>query len=463
MISAPSHLPRLSGNRIGALSLILFVLMSCSTPKSAGKTPPPKPPSPPAENQVKVFDPVTGTDVWVPRSSVKVDTVKWTEDPAPPLVVETEIKPELPNSKKKYTVSLMLPLDGDQHIAKDNLDQKLNRFLQYYAGMQLAIRETDSLALPLSFYAYDADGTITSTEALLKKTEPTHFDVIVGPYEKESLEAVANFGLKHESMVISPWLPAFTIASENPFFIQVVPGLGAHAESISQFLVEEKGDKKIFLVARNTPAEINRLALFKKNKRLVTEDLIISDSSPDLERTELKSILAEEGTVFVLPYYAKSDEAFVNSFLRKLHADKELKEVMVIGLPQWLGFSNLNANYLESLSVHLSVSTFMDIDAPAYASFRHRFFSNYHTVPDLQAFLGYDLIKWISSMLMKGGQEAFISALVPWEEGIASGYQLRPVYKNSTGGSGEMKTPLYYENMHIRIVKYEAQDYHLVK
>lgn len=463
MISAPSHLPRLSGNRIGGLGLVICVLISCSAPKTTTKTPAPKVPPPPAENQVKVFDPMTGTDVWVPRSSVKVDTVKWTEDPAPPLVRESEIKPDLPKSKEHYAVSLMLPFDGDQHIAMDNLDQKVNRFLQYYAGMQLAIRETDSLALPVSFYAYDADGSIASTEALLKKTETTHFDVVVGPYEKESLEAVANFGLKHESMVISPWLPAFTIASENPFFIQVVPGLAAHAESISHFLVEEMGNKKIFLVARNTPVEINRLALFKKNKNLVTEDLIISDSSPDLERTELKSILADEGTVFVLPFYAKSDEAFVNSFLRKLHADKELKEVMVIGLPQWLGFSNLNANYLESLSVHLSVSTFMDVDAPAYASFRHRFFTHYHTVPDLQAFLGYDLIRWITSMLMKGGQEAFISSVVPWEEGIASGYQLRPVYKSPSEGSGEMKTPLYYENMHIRIVKYEAQDYHLVK
>jgi hypothetical protein len=216
-------------------------------------------------------------------------------------------------------------------------------------------------------------------------------------------------------------------------------------------------------VSRNTAAELSRLNLFKKNPNLITEDLIIKDDSPDLYNTDLKKLLSEDGTIFVLPYYAKSDEGFINSFLRKLHADKELKDVMVFGLPQWLNFSNLNPNYMESLSVHISVSTYIDPDHPDYEKFKQKYFEHFHVIPDLQAFLGYDLIKWISNVLVKGGKDGMIGSSSIWFSGIASGYDIRPMYKNTTTTVGtEMKTPQYYENTRIRILKYEGQDFHLI-
>ncbi len=392
-----------------------------------------------------------------------MDTVRWNEDTAPPLVTDEDNKPVKPVRKEKYTVSLLLPFAATSVENPDAaIDPKVTRFIQYYAGMRLAIRQHDSLVTPITFHAFDDDGSSIATESILRKSDALHADVIVGPYEKEGIEAAAAFGLKHETMVISPWLPAFSMAVENPHFIQAVPGLPAHAETITRYLAEAFPGKKIFLVARNNPAEINRLLLFKKNEQLTTEDLIISDASPDLERTDLRKVLAPDGTVFVLPYYAKADEAFVNSFLRKLHADKELNEVMVIGMPQWLGFTNLNPNYLESLRVHLSVSTFIDTESPAYTDFRNHFFEAYHTVPDLQAFLGYDLVRWITHCLSRGGKEAMIGPESFLGEGLASGFDIRPVFKQGVS-TGEMNTPLYYENRHIRIVKYEAQDYHLVR
>ncbi|HXR81824.1 MAG TPA: hypothetical protein VN763_12930, partial [Saprospiraceae bacterium] len=192
-----------------------------------------------------------------------------------------------------------------------------------------------------------------------------------------------------------------------------------------------------------------------------TEDLIIKDNSPELAHTDLLKLLRDEGTIFILPYYAKADESFVNSFLRKLHADKELKDVMVIGLPQWMGFSNLNPNYMESLQVHISVATYINPDHPDYDAFKQKYFEEFHVIPDLQAFLGYDLIKWISNVLSTSGSEGLIGPSSGWYSGIASGFDIRPVYKNNSSSSAEMKTPMYYENTRIRMLKYEGQDFHL--
>lgn len=461
MTSVPNRLLRLSGNNFILVWMFLLTLVACAGPKPVAHKPPSNVPSPAEEEKVKIFDPKTGTYVWVPRSAVKVDTVKWSADPQPPLVTDKKVEPEKPTKKDSYQISLFMPFNLDSEESND-FDGRINRFVQYYGGVELAMKELDSMGLKIALHTYDVDGSLEQTQSLLENPSVKNSDIIIGPYDKEDIEAVATYGLKHEKMVLSPWLPAFNTAEENPYFVQVTPGLTSHAEAISNYIASHWPNKKVFLVARNTTAELSRLNLFKKNPGLITEDLIIKDDSPDLYNTDLKKLLSDNGTIFILPYYAKSDEGFINSFLRKLHADKELKDVMVFGLPQWLNFSNLNPNYMESLSVHVSVSTYIDPSHPDYEKFRQEYFDHFHVVPDLQAFLGYDLIKWISNVLVKSGKDGMIGSSSIWFSGIASGYDIRPMYKNTTTTVGnEMKTPQYYENTRIRMLKYEGQDFHL--
>jgi hypothetical protein len=370
-------------------------------------------------------------------------------------------KPDV--KKRAYNISLLLPFSATSQFDIASNDAKLDRFIQYYAGMQLAMDEVDPFRRNFLIHAFDAEGLTKISDLIARDKNLALADVIIGPYEKEGMEKMASFGLAREKFVVSPWLPAFSLDEENPYFIQAVPGLQAHANAITQFLARQWPSKKVYLVARDVPSEINRLSLFKKDPSLHIEDLIIDDETPDLLNTDLKNRFVTEGAVFIMPYYAKADEAFVNSFLRKLHAEKEQEDITVIGLPQWIGFGNLNSNYMESLSVHLTISTFLDVNHPEYKSFRNRFFERYHTDPDLQAFLGYDLMRWVAMTLQKGGKEGFISPAATWDDGLASGFRMQPIFRPGDAADVEMHTPLYYENVHIRIVKYDELDFQLVK
>jgi hypothetical protein len=463
MMSAPNRQLRLSGNSRWLIGLSLATLFACAGPKKAVHKPVSNEhPTPPKEEQVKVYDPASGTYVLVPRSTIKVDTIRWSVDTKSPLITDRTTAPESSIHQTRFQISLLMPFSINPG-EDDQFDGSQNRFLQYYGGVQLAMQSIDTTGFSISLHTYDVDGTMNRTKSVLKDSNLQRSDVIIGPYDKEELDTVAVFGLKHETMVVSPWLPAFNIPSENPFFIQANPGLAAHASAITSFIQSQWPDKKVFLVARDIPAEINRLSLFKQNNQLQAEDLIIKDDTPELANTDLQQLLAEEGTIFVMPYYSRADEGFVNSFLRKLHADKELKEVIVFGLPQWLGFSNLNPNYMESLSVHISVSTYIDPTHPDYTVFKQKYFEKFHTIPDLQAFLGYDLITWIAHGLMASGKYGLIGTSSVWLNGIATSFDIRPVYKGTNGSfQQEMQSPLYYENTRIRILKYEGQDFHLV-
>ena len=103
MTSAPNHLLRLSGNKTSLVWILLLGLLACAGPKHVAHKPPSvEHPTPPKEEQVKVYDPVSGTYVMVPRSSVKVDTVRWTTDTKSPIITDKINEPEKPNKKNSF-------------------------------------------------------------------------------------------------------------------------------------------------------------------------------------------------------------------------------------------------------------------------------------------------------------------------------------------------------------------------
>jgi hypothetical protein len=454
----------LSGSRIVIFCVWSCLIFSCAGPRHA--TAPPSTPTVPEEEKVTIYDPKSGSEILVPRDAIKVDTIEWTKDPVAPIVIENIIIKDKPIIKTAYDIAFLMPFNAvNAELFGDQIDPKLNRFIQYYAGITLAKQRIDSAGIAVKVHSYDVTAANTTIDKIIGNPELKNADVVVGPYEKKELEVVASYGLENEVMVVSPWLPSYTTETENPFFIQLFPSLSTHAQAILEYIRDEMAGKKVFVVARNNAAETNRIKLFTTYPDVKAEELIITDTSPDLEKTDLHKYLDDDnGTIFILPYYAKTDESFVNSFMRKLHAEKDTREAIVFGLPQWVGYSNLNGNYMESLSLHLSISSFIDIASPEYATFRANFLSRFHTVPDLNAFLGYDLMMWLADKLSTGGQEGLIGQMDPSQYGLASGFDIRPVYKsNSATDKVEMKMPLYYENRRVRILHYIEKDYVLVR
>jgi hypothetical protein len=443
--------------------VLLLLLNACSTSKKTSSTsntgtrPPtqlPEPSIPAPQEELK--------DTVSQIPSPKVDTVFREPQPTTP-AKEVDDRPKKP-IKIIPEITLLLPLDGLHADFTSAPDPKRSRFIQFYAGASLAMQYLDSSGLRIHLQSYDTKVSSGFLNELTERDQLKTCDVIVGPYDKEEIDLVAAYGLENETMVLSPWMPAYSPEKDNPFFIQMNSGLTTHAEAIIQFIEAEWPQEKVYIVSRDNAAELNRIQSFKKSAKGDIEDLIIKDATPDLINTNLHELMAETGkTIFILPYYLKSDETFVNSFLRKLHADKDTREVIIFGLPQWLGYTNLNPNYLESLSAHLSMSSFIDEHHPKYDWFRTKFFNTYHYVPDLNAYQGYDMVLWLAHQLKAAGQEGLIGTRNPEWDGMSMGFDILPVYKTGISASGEMHTPAYYENKQIRIVRFSQQDYHIVR
>lgn len=456
MISAPSRLPRSSGSKSIVVAAGLL-LAACAGPRPVVRQPP-KPVDDRPET-TRVYDPSKDMYVTLPAGAVP-DTVSWqpedrppaVKDPAPgnPEPVEKPVNPLRPaETRTRVSVTLALPVDtdGSEHWS----DPRLNRFVQYYAGLRLAIEEESTLRQKISL-------RITDAGRLSAGGDPGAADIIIGPYDRDSIEQMLARLEGSPKILISPWLPAFTPRHDGSRFIQLTPGLERHAEAIMHFIQAELRGHDVVLVARDDPAERSRLNLFRQQGTGAEKELVVKDKSATLESLDLGRYFHKEGTVFVMPYYARQDEAFVNRFLRKVQAEKGDHPVAVFGLPQWTGFGNLNPNAMEAVGLYLSEPAWPSADPALLLDFRERFFARHHTMPDINAMQGYDLGRWLVETLDRKGFEGLTGASGDWKDGLCSGFAIRPVH-----APGHPEDVLYYENGFVRIVRFTEQDFTTVR
>lgn len=454
MTSVPSLRRQLSGNKCWTVLLLAALIAGagCTASKQAKKGPQPKDDTE-TSDVPQVYNPVTGKYEPVEDPRVLIDTVEFTEN--------TETEPvgviDKPGTEKKevYHLTMLLPLDAQyQGAFLDGIDPRLRRFLHYYAGARMAIQDLNTRGIRLETEVLDCGESLESTRQLLRNLKDP--DVVIGPYEMESLKEAAAFASKEHVPVFSPWTPSIPVEKHNPYFVQLNPGLEAHVEAIVEYIDTRLVHAKVYTVARDDVRERSRLDLFHtehlEHPGLPPyEDLIISDASADLNNTPLTAFLSKDtATVFVLPHYSRSDEDFVSAFLRKLHAEQGNSTVYVFGMPQWLTFGKLRPDYMESANVHVSTAHYVDHNDTTIHDFQRRFLQTYGTVPDPAAHQAYSFIEFLGESLEAYGT-GFLEEVT--SQSGSSDYRIRPVYMTD---DAEIRRPvLYYENRAIHILKYE--------
>jgi hypothetical protein len=398
-----------------------------------------------------VYNPATGNYEPVEHPQELVDTVVFTEDTRTTPV--TSIEDPARGKKAVYDLTFLMPFGAEGIIDVDEgVEPKLRRFLHYYGGVKMALAEMREDGLYFNTRVYDCGESASRLRSILRGIDPP--DAMIGPYDLESLRGAAEYGSKNRVPVFSPWAPGIPMESDNAHFIQLNPGLDVHAAAIVGYVEQYLPGARVLLVARSEARERSRLELFQKARRLSEipfEELIIADSTADLNLTSLEGLLeAETETVFILPLYSRSDEDFINAFMRKLHAEKGEAEVHVFGLPQWLSFSRLNQDYMENTSVHVSAVQFIDITDPDVRRFEERYFSEYGTVPEPAAYQGYTFVKFLGKSLHRYGR-GFLEDISENEDEKLL-FRIRPVYEDPRP---ERRNPVrFYQNEAIEILQF---------
>lgn len=123
-------------------------------------------------------------------------------------------------------------------------------------------------------------------------------------------------------------------------------------------------------------------------------------------------------------------------------------------MPQWLKYENIEPDYFQALNVHLSAATYTNNNDAEVKEFKRKFYDAYGTIPDDDAYNGYDLTLFTGRMLKKYGL-AFPEKL-PKEQAMTlhGKYQFSKVFSKGGGSEGSGAYD-YLENKFVHILKFE--------
>lgn len=431
--------------RLPAIILIMsgFMFPLACSPKTSPYVRPNQRPKPPAQR---------------PNQNVPMDTIRWTTptNPIPPIGPATE-QPTRPGGfSDTYHLGLMLPFLTNQ-TAGGTVPDKSTPALQFYAGAKIALEElsqTENVNLVMD--VYDTQVNDADFLQLLSNPRLPKADVFIGPVRSSHVEAFANWTKQNRKILVSPETPVSELTAQNPDFIQTNPSLRAHCEAITYHIRKTHRADAVTLVCKEKEAD--RLPYFQNANASIPgslpfAELKVPDATANFDKVDLRRYLKPGRTaVFILPTWASQD--FVMAFLRKLREVKGSAKVEVYGMPQWKNYESIEPEYLTTLNVHISSASHIDYSTQQVKDFQQKFYDATGTLPNDDAFNGYDVTLFTGKMLRRYGLSFPANLTREAFQGLHGDFRFSRIF---TGGAIDdgYNQPDYLENTFVHILKFD--------
>ena len=470
MILAPNHPRLLNGSNLILLIVVSLFLVSCSTSKTVYS---PGQVSTPKEAPVKQEVPV-------------VDTVEWE-------VVEEEVKPPIQNTKEEilpvekknvYNVALMLPFENNRPDASSRATSEsannTNRFISFYAGTILALTQLEQEGLNLNVDVFDSQRSADKVKSDLKSFRMQNMDALIGPYatrsNKDGLIAAAEFGKENEITVISPWYASSSLAKENPYYVQLRPNTADHFQKIMAHAKANFDDSEIVLMGRDQDdpkkkrSDENIIKYLQKVHRETSED----ESAADLRvfrvqtdsllngETAYDSIFYETGRkAIIFPFYSSSDGSFMYNCLRRINGEKAFEPIHVYTMPLALDSDQIGFNLFRNLNMKVCRSKYVDKSNNQVRAFEKEYYNRYGTIPNDDAYHGFDVMYFVGKNLMEYGRN-FQFFADESQEYLQSSFRLEKVPIEAIDPELEsmgLENVNYYVNKHLDIIEFKGDGF----
>jgi ABC-type branched-subunit amino acid transport system substrate-binding protein len=471
MTSVPNHPQRLSGNNFVAyknislflLASLFFMLSSCDALKKVPREDKSK------ENEEleeikgsRVYNPASGKWEEPSAPASTMDTIAWTEpsiDVAPPMTSDGSGDGSgdgIGVKKDEYNVAILLPFMTNNFEDLDGrINQKSELAINFYGGMQMAFSELSEVSV------HDTQASESVVSELLENEKVACADLIIGPISKNNLKLVAEYTKAKKKPMVSPLSPSTSIAKDNPYYLQVSPGLEEHCKTISRHALDKYKPEQLVLVCRNKKAETNRLQYFQtanqehagKSNVDPLKEFIVTDASIDFSEMDITPyILSGKTTVFIVPSW--SNESFIYSLMRNVSIAKGKNKVVFYGMPQWMNFEQISYDYFENLNLHVSSDTDINSDSDEVKRFKQNFYYKFGSLPEEEAYVGYDVMRYFGRELFEGGTQFQKTIDQNGKDMLHTRFALSPVAPNDAKPEDYSKIERY-ENSYVNILQFK--------
>jgi len=370
----------------------------------------------------------------------------------------TEKAPEFDSTalKTEYQIALLLPFylylleeaqdtsyQRSEELTKE-LFSKAKYGIEFLKGFEMAVDLLEKAGLKVHLAVFDTANDTAKVNQILKDSALINADLIVGPLYLDEFMLVADFAKRHEINIVSPVKQSNKILLGNNYVSKVVTSEPVMVRFMGQYMADSLSEEKIFIVYPDHFKDRNRISMLKQAylKQLEANQ----DSSvlpiPQEFRWDVKRFAefkakwdSTKMNVMVVP---SEDQAFVTQLMTMLNLEDDY-QFRLIGMDAWLGFGNIDVEYLQKLRVEVVTPSYLNYEAEATQLFEKQFLEEFEVLPEKYTYLGYDVGMYYLTLMHQFGlnfevmflgyQAEFLAHKFEFfKTGIESGYENRSVY-----------------------------------
>lgn len=339
--------------------------------------------------------------------------------------------------KESYKIALLMPFLLND-INKNAIDQGNQFILDFYKGLQVALKELDSAGIRLELFPYDTEASISKTEEILDLPELKSMDMIIGPVYPAPIQLVNQFSLENEINQVHPF-------TNNPDFIHPFSFLfkpstvteGKKAATLTRFLLPDSATCfTYFSTLKDSLASesyketlysmdsIYHVQVFgalkdKRNRILETftsvyeEDKRYKPNPNDPEAPEKRYYIETKNNLLLedrllirndsvqLIFVPTRDAVLASSALSTIQARYD--SILIIGRDSWMDFQVITYEQLGKLPVYFMAQDYIDYSRSEYAAFRDSYYIHFYRYPSNWSIFGYELLHFYGKMLASFG------------------------------------------------------------
>ena len=309
------------------------------------------------------------------------------------------------NKGEAVEIGYILPLNSvDTNSVSSN-------FMDFYAGSLLAVNNIKSKDFPITINLYDE----SEYSPLHRLMDAPGFDknqLLVGPVRANTIKGFTGYAMQKEIPIVSPLDNGAESCTEgNPYFIQIPANTLSQIENTIDLLDKCRVKDSVSTVLLISENNCGSDSVYVNNtKRLLEEKGInytpISYGILD-GREIFTTIIASVDTLSPYQHIAivpSNSEAFVSDVVRNLDlCGKSGAKVTLFGFPKWRNFETINVELLHKMRLHISLPYYVDYNNSDVKQFLLQYRALYNTEPTPYAFQGYDITKYILTLMEKYG------------------------------------------------------------
>ena len=360
--------------------------------------------------------------------------------------------------KSTYNIGFFLPFSLDRNDSvyvesgNDALYPLTDISMQFYFGALMALDTLKSRGLNAKVHFEDVGEDASTIHALREKRNVRDMDLIIGPFHRKAVEAVAALTKESNTPVVCPVTQSNRILIDKPNVFKAKSGRVEQVDAITTHVSNQstRGNVIIFLPELERERELQAIALKSLQAKMPNIEIHQISDIRDEEKFKTHFQLDEMNLVII----PSENHSVVSGLLTKLNGISDLHPMTVYGLQKWAEFENIDLAYKEKLNVHLAMSDWVDRNDKYTQDFVRSFREQHNNDPSSYAFLGYDVTLYFGHQLLVKGNS------FPEQVSVENGHEVKtlhmPIDIRSTGiDSGKRNVGVLLLNHHDMKLKRE--------